>query len=116
MGNENGEPKRRRLRIETVRGEPIHIQGRSLTPEARIVSFGRARGTIGSQRIGGWATGFAHITPLAVIEETGEGERRIATTDATAMALWGLLGAAMAIVLFFPTIRWLARRARRAAS
>jgi hypothetical protein len=80
------------------------------------VSFGRARATIGSRQIGGWATGFAHVTPLAMIEETGEGERRLTTTDATATALWALLGAAAALMLIFPTLRWLVRRARNGAS
>lgn len=116
MGNESGEPKSKRLRIETVRGEPIRVQGRTLVPEARIVSFGRARGNIGSRRISGWATGFAHVTPLAMIEDSDEGEQRIATTDATTTALAGMLGAAVAIMVAFPMIRRLVRRARQAGS
>ena len=114
MASESGEPNSKRLRIETVRGEPIHVQGRTLIPEARIVSYGRARADIGSRRIGGWATGFAQVTPLAVIEQSDEGERRIATKDANAMALRGMLSGALAILIVFPVIRWLVRRARKA--
>jgi uncharacterized spore protein YtfJ len=104
----------RSFRIETVRGQPVHVGERTLIPVARIVSFGRARGTIGADRIGGWGAGFAWVTPVAVVEETPEGERCTPIADETAAALRGLLGAAVAITLFFTAVRWLVRR-RRAA-
>ncbi len=114
MERGDSEVRGRPFRIETVRGEPYEVGERRLTPIARIVSFGKASGTIGAQRIGGWGGGFVRITPLAILEETGEGERRIPITDATAVALRGMFGAAVAAVLFFASLRWLARWWQRA--
>lgn len=104
--------RQRRLRIETVRGQPYSVGGRTLTPVARVVSFRRARGTIGRERIGGWGVAYARITPLAVVEESAGGERRVAIRDATTGALARLLAGAVAVLLFFQLIRRLARRAR----
>jgi hypothetical protein len=100
----------RRYRIETVYGEPYHIGKRKLIPKARIVSLGRARGSVGLRSLSGWGYGIATITPLGIVEETDEGERSIAVVDATRTATWVLLGSAVALTMIFTTIRWLAQR------
>ena len=100
------------LRIETVRGEPYTIGGRSLTPVMRVVSYGRARATIGTRRLEGWAGGLVRITPLAIVEETPGGERRIAIHDATRTALGRILAITVAATLFFSAIRWVVRQRR----
>lgn len=100
----------RLFRMETVRGEPYMVGERKLTPLVRVVSWGKARAIIGTGRVTGWAAGFARITPLAVLEETDEGEVPIAITDTTTTAIRGMVLAAVASTLFFATIRWLARR------
>jgi|GEM_PF-1368390 len=96
-----------RLRVETVHGEPYEVGGRRLIPVARIASFGKARATIGARQVSGRGGGFVQVTPLAVVEETPEGERRIAIADRTSQAVWSLALAAVAIVLGFGLIRWL---------
>ena len=98
--------------IETVRGEPFHVDGRKLIPLARIVAASKARATIGTNRVGGWGGGFVRITPVAIIEETADGERRVPITDATAAALRGMLGAMLAMTLCFAVLRWLLRSLR----
>jgi uncharacterized spore protein YtfJ len=103
------------LRVETVRGEPYHVGGRTLIPVARLVTYGRASATIASDRVGSWGGGFVQVIPVAVVEETAEGERPIAVTDATSAALRGLLGTAVAATLFFAAVRWLVRRLHRAS-
>lgn len=100
------------LRIETVRGEPYEIDGRTLIPVVRIVAWGKAKATVGTKRVGGWGSGFVSIRPLAMVEERAAGERRIAITDATSEAVGRLLCAALAITLFLGTIRWLVKRSR----
>jgi uncharacterized spore protein YtfJ len=100
------------LRVETVRGEAYEIDGRTLIPIVRIVSWGRARATIGHDRVGGWGTGFVWIRPLAMVETTPQGDRRIPITDTTAAAVRGLLGVALIVALFCTTIRCLTRRRR----
>jgi hypothetical protein len=112
MGKDGSGARRPLVRVETVRGVPYHVGDRKLTPVARVTSLTKARGTIGSDRIGGWGVGFARATPLAVLEETGDFEQRIPIHDATARALWLMAGGAVAVVLFFSGIRWFVRRRR----
>ncbi len=102
------------FRVKAVRGEPYIVDGRKLVPVVRIISFGKARGTVGTRWVGGWGRGFVWIRPLAVLEETPKGERRIPITDGTAAAVRSLLGMAVAITLFFATVRWLVQRLRQA--
>jgi uncharacterized spore protein YtfJ len=116
MDRSDGGARRKRFRVETVRGEPYSVGGRRLIPVARVVSWGRARGTIGTDQISGWGSGFVRVVPLSVLEETAEGERRIAIANTTAMALRALVGVAMAMTLLFTTVRWLARRLRGAGA
>jgi uncharacterized spore protein YtfJ len=93
-----------------VRGEPYHIGGRELIPVVRIVALGKARATIGTNHTGGWAGGAVWMKPLAVLEQTPQGERRIAITDKTAAAIRSLL-AIVVILAFVPTaLRWLRYR------
>ena len=103
------------FRVKTVRGQPYDVGGRELVPVVRIVSFGRARGTIGLNGVTGRGAGFALLLPVAIEEKTAEGERRIATRDTTANVLVGLCGAAVVMTVFFALARWLARRRRGAA-
>lgn len=104
------------FRVRTVRGDAVHVSGRKLIPVARILSYGRARGTLGTARLGGWAGAITQIKPVAVIfEEDGE-EQRIAITDATRRALWGIWGSGIALTLVLFIIRCLARRTARPRS
>ena len=65
----------RLVRVQTVRGEPYEVRGRRLVPLARVVSLGRARGTIGTHRLGGWGWGLSNVKPLAMMVETPGGGR-----------------------------------------
>ena len=116
METGSGKVGRAPIWVKRVRGEPYRVNGRKLTPVARIISAGKARATIGTDRIGGWGGGFVQITPVAILDETDEGERRIPVTDATAEAVRGMLGAMLAVTLFFTMLRWLFRRSRRAGA
>lgn len=103
----------RSLRIRTVRGEPISACGREFIPLARVVSFGKASATVGKGQVGGSGGGIAWIKPLAVLEVTSTGERRIDLQDGSAQAIRGMLAYAVAIGLLCASIRWLVRRMRR---
>jgi hypothetical protein len=100
------------LKLRTVQGEPYYANGRRLVPVVRIVSFGKARATIGNGRSGGLAVGFVWMKPLAVLEAGPEGEHRVPITDATASAVYGMLGLALAITLVSVAVRWLGGRLR----
>lgn len=102
------------FRVKTVQGQPYHVGGRKLVPVVRIVAFGKAKATVGTHQMGGWGSGFVWIKPLTVLEETPEGERRIAITDGTATAMRRTLGMAATITLSLVATRWLVRWARKA--
>jgi uncharacterized spore protein YtfJ len=103
----------RALRIETVRGDPISAGDRELIPIVRVVAFGKASATVGAKQVGGQGRGFAWIKPLAVLEVTEDGERRIELEDGTAAAMRGILAAAISIGLACTAIRWAFRWKRR---
>jgi hypothetical protein len=99
-------------RIHTVRGEPYRIGGRTLTPVARIVSYGRGQGTLRGDQVEGWGMGFLHVTPLAVVVE-GEGDRqRIAVTGSADNALRAMGVAALLLTLLCWGLRLAVRRRR----
>ena len=113
MGSDDRGTRPRLFRVETVRGDSFHAGGRVLVPEARFMSFGKARGTIRPQGISGWGGGFVRVTPLAVVEETETGARRIKIHDATATVLAGLFLVAVAMTVLFSSVCWFARKMRR---
>jgi hypothetical protein len=112
MGFGGNEHLPRLFRVETARGESYEVGGRTMTPEARIVSFGKARGTVGRRGISGWMFGLSRVSPLAIVEDTDAGARRIKIVDATSNALAAMFAVAVAIILFLSTARWVARRVR----
>ena len=105
----------RAFRVKTVRGDPYYVGERELIPEARVVSFGKARGTIGDRQVSGRGGGFVWIKPLAVIEVTPDGERRIPIQTGTAAAMRGMLSVTIVMTLLLTTIRWLVRWKKRSA-
>jgi hypothetical protein len=54
------------------------------------------------------------VKPLAVVDRTAKGEKRIVTVDATTRMLWLFLGTAMAMMVAFACIRGLVRLQRGA--
>jgi uncharacterized spore protein YtfJ len=96
-----------------VRGEPISAGGRELIPIVRVFAYGKASAMVGAKQIGGRGGGFAWIKPLAVLEVTEAGERRIELEDGTVAAVRGILAAAISIGLVCTAIRWLVRWKRR---
>jgi hypothetical protein len=110
MGCDDTSEGPRVFSVRNVRGEPYQVGGRKLTPVTRIVSFGKASATIRSERFGGWGSGLVLAKPLALIEESDEGEREIAIHDETFAILQRLSLVALTMTLFFATVRWWARR------
>ena len=57
------------LQVKTVRGTPIQVYGRTLTPVARVTSAVQHRATIHADRVEGSGWGFAQTQPTALVEE-----------------------------------------------
>jgi uncharacterized spore protein YtfJ len=100
--------------VETVRGRPVEVYGRTLVPVARVVSTRGRQGTIRQARVEGSGWGTALVRPVEVIEESAEGVRVLPIYDQTRAVLrqMALVGAAIpllavALVLFN---RWMRDR------
>lgn len=104
------QPMPSQLRARTVSGEPYRVGDLTITPEARVIGFGRARANIAARQVSGAGAGFAQVTPVAVVVSSPEGERRIPIVDATAAALWRLAAIAAAVFLLGALAHRLARR------
>lgn len=103
------------FRWQTVHGEPRTIAGRRLTPVARVVSYGRGRGTLGQDNVSGWALGFVRVVPLGVLAEADGQEEWVPVHNATASALRRMVLAAFATSLVLAAVRWFARWRRPSA-
>lgn len=88
------------LQVKTVRGTPIEVYGRTLTPVARVTSTVQHRATIRADRIEGSGWGFAHTQPTALIEETNGSSRAHLIPDRTRT----VLGQMALVALVFPAI------------
>jgi uncharacterized spore protein YtfJ len=112
MSAQTGE-RRGPLMTRIVEGEPIRVGERELVPLMRVTTYVRRRAFVGSDRLAGQGWGFVRLHPVAVLERSQDGERRIPIEDKTAQALSGLLLAAFVIPLFLAlAVRLYARHKR----
>jgi uncharacterized spore protein YtfJ len=82
------------LTTQDIEGEPIHIGERELVPVARVTTYARRRALVGSNQLAGQGWGFVQLRPVAILERSETGERRIPIRDKTAQMFSGLLLAA----------------------
>lgn len=99
---------------EEVRGTPVSVYGRSLTPVCRVVSRLRRRGAIGTARVEASGGGIVIARPVAVMEERNGEVSRLPIRDVTAsmlrqMAWVGIAVSVMAVALVFAR-RWVCNR------
>ncbi|MCR4406726.1 MAG: hypothetical protein NUW24_07370 [Anaerolineae bacterium] len=99
------------VEMHTELGKPIVIGERRLTPVVRVTSFVRRKGVVGTRRLSGWGMGAVHLQPVAVLETTTAGTRRIPVHDRTGKIILGFLAAALALpillTLLVRLINWL---------
>ncbi len=99
------------LMTEVVEGEPIRVGERELVPMVRVTTSVRRRALVGTDRLAGQGWGFVRMQPVAIVERSKGGKRRIPIQDRTAQALSGLLLAAFIIPLLLAAAIRLARKA-----
>jgi len=68
------------ISVKTIEGKPITVGEKELVPVARVISVSAGR----------WG-GFLRIKPVAVLETTPRGERRIPIPDATMRTVAAIL-------------------------
>ena len=94
---------------EVVQGEPVQVGDRELVPLVRVTTHLRRRAFVGTDRTSGDGWGFVRLRPVAILERSETGERRLSIPDRTAQALGGFLLAAFIIPLLLAVAVRLAR-------
>ena len=110
--NEQAIPKHNPLTSTVVDGEPIRVGERELTPLVRVTTYTRRQAHVGSGQLSGQGWGFVQLRPVAILERSAAGERRIPIRDKTAQMLGGLLLAAFIIPLLLGLAVLLMRKRR----
>ena len=100
------------FQTRTIQGTPYEIDGHTLVPVARVVSMGKARGTIGANSVSGWAGAFARIVPVSILVRTETADRRVAIVDATSNLIGVLLAVGLISTALLAILRRVARRLR----
>ncbi len=80
-------PYKSPLQVKTVRGTPIQVYGRTLTPIARVVSAVRHRATIRQDGYEGSGWGAVWVVPLALVEREGASTHTTVIPNVTATVL-----------------------------
>ena len=95
---------------EVVKGEPIRVGERELVPEVRATTYVRRKVFVGADRVAGGGVGFVYLRPVAILERSAAGERRIPIQDRTVQMLGGML---LAAIIAPPLLAIAARLVRR---
>jgi hypothetical protein len=96
--------------IEIVEGKPVRVADRELVPVVRVETDVQRRAFVGSSGVAGEGAGFVHLRPIAILERSGVGERRIPVQDRTTQWLGGLLLAALVVPALMIIAERIARR------
>ena len=89
----------RPVMIETIEGEPTRIGEREFVPVVQVTTRGRRRAFVGPHRVRGEGWGIVRLRPVAILERSAGGERRLPIQDRTAQWLRGFLLAAFIVPL-----------------
>jgi uncharacterized spore protein YtfJ len=98
--------------VETVRGEPITVYGRTLVPVARVTSAIGHRGRIGKVQIGGTGWGIVFVKPLEIIEQRGGEVRTYVIQDMTSMVIRQMAIVGMVVSMLSIVLIWVNRVVR----
>ena len=99
--------------VKTIQGESIVIGEKEFTPVARVVSLVRRSATVEEKTITGGGGGFVRIEPVAILETTPGGTRRLPVRDETRRGLMGMLAVALALPILLELAARLIERRRR---
>ena len=98
------------VKTHIVEGESIQIGERELVPLVRVTTYARRQARVGTGNVAGQGWGFVQMRPVAILERSVRGERRLPIRDKTAQAMSGLLLAAVIIPLLLMLATRLVRR------
>jgi hypothetical protein len=79
------------IKIRLVEGTPLTVGKKKLRPVVRMISWNRRRAAVRQKSLDGFGMSVVWLQPVAVIEETDKGHRRIPVRDETMLAMLSLL-------------------------
>ena len=85
--------------IEVIEGKPIRVGEQELRPLVRVETRVQRQAFVGAGGLAGHGHGYVRMRPVAIVERSAAGERRIPLQDRTAQVIGGLLLAAFVIPL-----------------
>jgi hypothetical protein len=95
---------------EIVEGDPIHAEGRELTPVVRVTSHVRRQALVGNEGDAGQGRGFVHMRPVAILDSGDSGLQRLSTHDWTTRSTRRLLLVAFLVPCIAAMLIYLSRR------
>lgn len=97
---------------QMIEGQPIHVAGHTLIPMVRVRHVVRRLAVVGRDRLAGYGWSGTHLKPIAIVERSPEGERRIPIPDhAERTRVWVLFIALLAPLVTVLTA-WAVRQNR----
>ncbi|UCC64532.1 MAG: hypothetical protein JSV36_05615 [Anaerolineae bacterium] len=89
------------VKVRLIEGAPVTVGEKRLTPVVRAISWYRRGATVRQGGSSGFGAMAVWLQPVAVLEETPDGRRRIPIYDQTGRALlgWALVALAVPVVL-----------------
>ena len=105
--------RRRPVMSEMIAGEPIQVGERRLVPLLQVTTRGQRRALVGADRVTGEGWGFVRLRPVALLEQSEGGERRLPIHNKTAQWMGGFLLAAFIVPLLLGVAVRIGRGKRR---
>lgn len=87
------------IKVRLVEGTPVIIGEKKLMPVVQAISWNQRQAAVRQDSVNGFGVSATWLQPVAVLEETAEGHRRIPIRDETNRAALRLLAIALAVPL-----------------
>jgi len=97
------------IKVRLVEGTPVIVGQKTLTPVMRAFTWTKRQATVRQDGASGFGLAAAWLQPVAVVEETPDGQRRIPIRDETSRAMFRLLAIALAVPVLLGLLAWLVR-------
>lgn len=87
------------IKVRLIEGIPMIIGEKKLTPVVRAISWNQRQAAVRQDSVNGFGVVATWLQPVAVLEETAGGHRRISIRDETNRAALSLLAIALTVPL-----------------
>jgi hypothetical protein len=97
------------VKMRLVEGTPVTVGRKRLTPVMRAITWYEREAAVRQNSTSGFGLAAAWLQPVAVLEETPDGQRRIPIHDETGQTMLRLFVVALAVPLLLSLLARLVR-------